>query len=47
MGSVVGMAPTRQTATVAAPVPSLAGVRALQWGVLRVDPSGHEEGRLS
>ena len=47
MGSVVGMAPTRQTATVAAPVGSLAGVRTLQWGVLRVAPSGHEEGRLS
>ena len=47
MGSVVGMAPTRQTATVVAPVRSLTGVRTLQWGVLRVAPSGHEEGRLS
>lgn len=46
LGSVVEAAPARQVVTVMAPLRSLAGVSALQWGVLRVAPSGVEEGRL-
>ena len=47
VGSVVEVAPARQTVAVVAPLGSLEGVCALQWGVLRVAPSGLEEGRLS
>ena len=46
VGSVVAAAPDRETVTVLAPVRSLGGVAALQWGILRVAPSGIEEGRL-
>jgi len=47
MGSVVDVVPVRQAVVVAAPLGSLAGVSALQWGALRVAPSGREEGRLA
>ena len=43
---IVATAPDQDTVTVLAPARSLAGVAALQWGVLRVAPSGAEEGRL-
>lgn len=46
VGSILETAPARNTVTVLAPARSLAGVAALQWGVLRVAPSGVEEGRL-
>jgi len=46
VGSIVATAPDQDTVTVLAPAQSLAGVAALQWGVLRVAPSGAEEGRL-
>jgi polynucleotide 5'-hydroxyl-kinase GRC3/NOL9 len=46
VGSIVSAAADRNTVTVLAPARSLAGVAALQWGVLRVAPSGVEEGRL-
>jgi polynucleotide 5'-hydroxyl-kinase GRC3/NOL9 len=46
VGSVVDMAPALQTVTVAAPLRTLAGVSTLQWGIIRVAPSGLEEGRL-
>ncbi len=46
VGSIVASAPDDDTVTVLAPARSLAGVAALQWGVLRVAPSGVEEGRL-
>jgi polynucleotide 5'-hydroxyl-kinase GRC3/NOL9 len=46
VGSIVSAAPERNTVTALAPMRSLAGVAALQWGVLRVAPSGVEEGRL-
>jgi len=47
LGSVVETAPAQQTVTVLAPVRSLAGVSVLQWGVLKVAPSGIEMGRLA
>lgn len=46
VGSIVATAPEHQAVTVLAPARSLAGVSALQWGILRVAPSGAEEGRL-
>ncbi len=46
VGSILEATPARNTVTVLAPARSLAGVTALQWGVLRVAPSGVEEGRL-
>jgi len=46
MGTVVATDPGRQEVTVAAPLSTLTEVRGLQWGVLRVAPSGLEEGRL-
>jgi hypothetical protein len=46
LGCVVETAPGRQAVTVMAPLRVLTGVDALQWGVLRVAPSGVEEGRL-
>lgn len=46
IGSVVDVARQSQSVTVVAPIASLAGVASLQWGVLRVGPSGLEEGRL-
>jgi len=47
VGSVVEIGPGPQALTVVAPLRSLAGVATLQWGVLRVAPSGVEEGRLA
>ncbi|HKV43868.1 MAG TPA: Clp1/GlmU family protein [bacterium] len=47
MGSVVDVEPARRGVVVVAPLGSLAGVGALQWGALRVAPSGREEGRLA
>ena len=46
VGTIVATAPDQDTVTVLAPAASLAGVAALQWGILRVAPSGEEEGRL-
>jgi polynucleotide 5'-hydroxyl-kinase GRC3/NOL9 len=46
VGTVVGTAPARREVTIAAPICSLAGVSALQWGALRVAPNGVEEGRF-
>ncbi len=46
VGSVVEVGPASHTVAVAVPLRSLAGVTTLQWGVLRVAPSGVEEGRL-
>ncbi len=46
IGSVVDVAPSTQSVIVVAPLRSLAGIGSLQWGVLRVGPSGLEEGRL-
>ena len=46
VGSIVETAPPAQTVAIVAPLRSLAGVSGLQWGVLRVAPSGAEEGRL-
>lgn len=46
LGSVVETAPARQAVTVMSPLRSCDGVSALQWGVLRVTPTGVEEGRL-
>jgi polynucleotide 5'-hydroxyl-kinase GRC3/NOL9 len=46
VGSILETAAGRNTVTLLAPARSLAGVASLQWGVLRVAPSGVEEGRL-
>lgn len=46
LGTVAAVHPAARRVDVLAPVGSLAAVRALQWGVLRVAPSGREEGRL-
>jgi polynucleotide 5'-hydroxyl-kinase GRC3/NOL9 len=46
VGAVVETAPARREVSVVAPIRSLAGVGALQWGVLRVAPTGVEEGRV-
>ena len=46
VGSVIEVGPAAQSVTVAAPLRSLGGVGSLQWGVIRVAPSGVEEGRL-
>jgi polynucleotide 5'-hydroxyl-kinase GRC3/NOL9 len=46
VGSIIETTPAAQTVAIAAPLRSLAGVSGLQWGVLRVAPSGTEEGRL-
>ncbi len=46
VGSIIETTPAAQAVAIAAPLRSLAGVRGLQWGVLRVAPSGSEEGRL-
>ncbi|HET9001175.1 MAG TPA: Clp1/GlmU family protein [bacterium] len=47
LGTVVETAPALQTVTVMAPLQSVVGVSVLQWGVLRVAPSGIEVGRLA
>lgn len=46
MGTVVAVRRRAHQVEVLAPLDSLEAVRALQWGVLRVAPSGLEEGRL-
>ncbi len=46
MGTVVAARRRAHQVDVLAPLDSLEAVRALQWGVLRVAPSGLEEGRL-
>ncbi len=46
LGTVAAVHPAAGRVDVLAPIGSLAAVRALQWGVLRVAPSGREEGRL-
>jgi polynucleotide 5'-hydroxyl-kinase GRC3/NOL9 len=46
VGSVVEVEPASQSVTVVAPPRSLGGVGTLQWGMIRVAPSGDEEGRL-
>ena len=47
MGTVVAVRPRDHQVDVLAPLNSLDGVESLQWGVLRVAPSGREEGRLT
>jgi polynucleotide 5'-kinase involved in rRNA processing len=46
VGSVIEVEPASQSVTVVAPLRSLGGVGTLQWGMIRVAPSGDEEGRL-
>lgn len=46
LGTVAGVRPSMDQVDIVAPLDTLDSVRALQWGVLRVAPSGHEEGRL-
>lgn len=46
LGSVVDTVRARGAVIAMAPLRSLAGVAALQWGALRVTPAGVEEGRL-
>jgi polynucleotide 5'-hydroxyl-kinase GRC3/NOL9 len=45
LGTVAHAFPSANRMDVLAPLGSLAGVRRLQWGTLRVAPSGREEGR--
>jgi polynucleotide 5'-kinase involved in rRNA processing len=47
LGTVVAVRPGVHQVDVLAPLNSLAGVELLQWGALRVAPSGREEGRLA
>lgn len=46
VATVVDVSRASHRVDVLAPLSSLAGVRALQWGALLVAPSGREEGRL-
>jgi len=46
MGTVVGARPAEDRVEIMAPLPEDGRVEMLQWGVLRVAPSGREEGRL-
>ena len=46
VGSVIEVGSAAQSVTVEVPLRSVAGVGSLQWGVIRVAPSGVEEGRL-
>jgi hypothetical protein len=46
VATIVDVSRASHRVDVVAPLSSLAGVRALQWGALLVAPSGHEEGRL-
>jgi polynucleotide 5'-hydroxyl-kinase GRC3/NOL9 len=46
LGTVGAVRPRTHEVDLLAPLDSLDDVRALQWGVLRVAPSGREEGRL-
>ncbi len=47
LGTVVEAHPAANRVDVLVPLRSLAGVGTLQWGILRVAPSGREEGRLA
>ena len=47
VGTVTDVVPAAHSVEVLAPLESLAQVRLLQWGMLRVAPSGREEGRLA
>jgi polynucleotide 5'-hydroxyl-kinase GRC3/NOL9 len=47
LGTVTEVVPAADRVEVLAPLQSLAQVRLLQWGMLRVAPSGREEGRLA
>ena len=47
LGIVMDVFPAAHRVDILAPLDSLARVRILQWGVLRVAPSGREEGRLA
>jgi polynucleotide 5'-hydroxyl-kinase GRC3/NOL9 len=46
LGTVLEVYPSSQRVEVLSPLGSLSRVRALHWGVLRVAPSGREQGRL-
>ena len=46
LGTVGGVRSSSHQVDVVAPLDMLDRVRALQWGVLRVSPTGREEGRL-
>jgi polynucleotide 5'-hydroxyl-kinase GRC3/NOL9 len=46
MGTVVGAMPAEDRVEIMAPLPEDGRFQMLQWGVLRVAPSGLEEGRL-
>jgi polynucleotide 5'-hydroxyl-kinase GRC3/NOL9 len=46
VATIVDVSRASHRVDVVAPLSSLAGVRALQWGALLVAPSGREEGRL-
>jgi polynucleotide 5'-hydroxyl-kinase GRC3/NOL9 len=46
VGAIVGVTPTRRELSIVAPIRCLAGVSVLQWGVLKVAPTGVEEGRF-
>ncbi len=46
LGIVAAVHPAARLVDVLAPAGSLAAVRTLQWGALRVAPSGREEGRV-
>jgi polynucleotide 5'-hydroxyl-kinase GRC3/NOL9 len=47
LGTVTDVFPAAHRVDILAPLDSLARVRILQWGALRVAPSGREEGRLA
>ena len=47
LGTVTHVVPSAHSVEILAPLESLAQVRLLQWGMLRVAPSGREEGRLA
>ena len=47
LGTVTDVVPSAHNVEILAPLESLAQVRLLQWGMLRVAPSGREEGRLA
>jgi polynucleotide 5'-hydroxyl-kinase GRC3/NOL9 len=46
VGAIVETTPARREMSIMAPIRFLAGVSVLQWGVLRVAPTGVEEGRF-
>jgi polynucleotide 5'-hydroxyl-kinase GRC3/NOL9 len=47
LGTVVGVHLRARRVSILTPLRSLAGIEMLQWGAMRVHPSGREEGRLS